>query len=68
MVAMGGGPEGPQREGGKPHDFLLCVLPWLEAEAEKSIAVIKQEFPNLEMHYIHEKKEERGNVVVPKGK
>lgn len=71
MVAMGGGPEALHRDGERARDLLLAVLPWPEKAAEKSIAGIKEEFPNLEVHYIpeqySERKEERGKVAVPEG-
>ncbi|KAF2707762.1 hypothetical protein K504DRAFT_503986 [Pleomassaria siparia CBS 279.74] len=69
MVAMGGGPEAPLRQGETRRHLLLCVLPWPEKDAEKSIAAIKDEFPNLDVHYIpepfFEKHEDRGKVAVP---
>jgi hypothetical protein len=72
MVAMGGGPEAPLRNSEKPRELLLAVLPWPEKVAEKSIAAIKEEFPNLDVHYIpetySEKEENRGKVSVPEGK
>ena len=71
MVAMGGGPEVPHREGEKSRELLLCVLPWPEKVPEKVIGEIKEEFPHLELHYIHEpheKKPDRGKTVVPEGK
>lgn len=72
MVAMGGGPEAPLRNGAKSRDLLLAVLPWPEKAAEKSIVAIKEEFPNLDVHYIpetySEKHEKRGKVSVPEGK
>jgi hypothetical protein len=72
MVAMGGGPEAPLQNRDKSRDFLLAVLPWPEKVAEKSIAAIKEEFPNLDVHYIpetySEREENRGKVSVPEGK
>lgn len=71
MVAMGGGPEVPVPDSERRRELLLAVLPWPEEQATKSIADIKREFPNLDVHYIHEKyedKAERGKIDVPKGK
>ena len=68
---MGGGPEAPVRDSQIRRELLLAVLPWPEEQAAKSIADIKREFPNLDVHYIHEKydnKAERGKTEVPKGK
>lgn len=68
---MGGGPELPHQEGSKAGgELLLCVLPWPENHSYKVIGKIKDEFPNLEVHYIWEKyddKKDRGKIEVPEG-
>lgn len=52
-------------------EFLLAVLPWPQKENQKSIDAIKAEFPNLEVHYIHEHhakdEKQRGKTVIPEG-
>lgn len=53
-------------------ELLLAVLPWPQEENQKSIDAINKEFPNLEVHYIHEHhakdETERGKTVIPEGK
>ncbi|KAF2253341.1 hypothetical protein BU26DRAFT_515709 [Trematosphaeria pertusa] len=63
---MGGGPEYPQR-GEHERELLLCVLPWPEKASEKVIGEIRDEFPNLEMHYIAQTYEDlkTGKTEVP---
>lgn len=65
---MGGGPEYPQR-GEHERELLLCVLPWPEKASEKVIGEIRDEFPNLEMHYIAQTYEDlkTGKTEVPEG-
>lgn len=72
MVAMGGGPEYPAPDGASRRELLLAVLPWPESSSAKIVQEIKEEFPNLDIHYIAEpyaaKKEDRGKIEVPEGK
>jgi hypothetical protein len=49
MVAMGGGPETPQRGNDQKRELLLCVQPIPEASVGNMINEIKEEFPNLEV-------------------
>ncbi|KAF2186911.1 hypothetical protein K469DRAFT_705439 [Zopfia rhizophila CBS 207.26] len=68
MVAMGGGPEVPQQKGEKGRTHLLCVLPWPQKVSEKIIKEIQDEFPNLELQYVHENLEDpsqRLKIEVP---
>ncbi|KAF2118476.1 hypothetical protein BDV96DRAFT_643721 [Lophiotrema nucula] len=70
MVAMGGGPEVPLREGGRSqsHELLLAVLPWPQTKPQKIINEIEAEFPNLEIEFVYEvyeNKADRGKVEVP---
>ncbi|KAF2013198.1 hypothetical protein BU24DRAFT_231980 [Aaosphaeria arxii CBS 175.79] len=70
MVAMGGGPETPQRstgDGEGSRDLLLAVLPWPESEPQHTIAKIKEDFPNLDVHYVQDylNKADRGKTNVP---
>ena len=71
MVAMGGGPELPLRAGEQKRDLVLAVLPWPEESSAKIIAEIKEEFPDLDFHYIHEAytalPKNRGKTAVPEG-
>ena len=72
MVAMGGGPEGPIREGERSQnrELLLAVLPWPQEKPQKIIKEIEAEFPNLDIHFVHEVYEnraDRGKVEVPEG-
>ncbi|KAF2634275.1 hypothetical protein P280DRAFT_524261 [Massarina eburnea CBS 473.64] len=50
---MGGGSELPQR-GGSERELLLCVQPAKEEESAKTIAELKEEFPNVDVEYIHQ--------------
>lgn len=63
--------ENPAAEGGKSRELLLAVLPWPEADLEKEIKDIKEEFPEYDFHYISEKftekVAERGKLKVPEG-
>jgi hypothetical protein len=71
MVAMGGGPEVPYRESESRRELLLAVLPWPQEETTHIVKEIEDEFPNLDVHYIHEtyeKKADRANTKVPEGK
>jgi hypothetical protein len=73
MVAMGGGPELPLKgEGSKKSDLLLAVLPWPEDYSKKIIGEIKEEFPDLEFHYIQQKftteRDDRSKADVPEGR
>jgi hypothetical protein len=52
MVAMGGGPETPQRGNDQKRELLLCVQPIPETDSNM-INEIKEEFPNLEVEYHH---------------
>jgi hypothetical protein len=53
MVAMGGGPEAPQRGNDEKRELLLCVQPHPESGAATVIEEIKKEFPNLEVQFHH---------------
>jgi hypothetical protein len=69
MVAMGGGSELPLRG----RELVLAVLPWPQSELGNAVKEIEEEFPDVELHYIHEKRtqdrpDQKGNIDVPEGK
>jgi hypothetical protein len=71
MVAMGGGPEAPQRGNEQKRELLLCVQPHPESGAATVIEEIKKEFPNLEVQFHHN--EERSgfkgdSMNIPEGR
>lgn len=75
MGAMGGGPELPAPNAGKSRGVLLAVLPWAEGTTDASMKRIQDEFPHLEIHYVHHvltpdivKAKGEGMPVVPEGK
>ncbi|KAF1999541.1 hypothetical protein P154DRAFT_523327 [Amniculicola lignicola CBS 123094] len=67
-MVIGGGQEFPIPDGERQRPLLLCVLPWPESAALKVVDEIRDEFPNLELLYIHEQyqdRAERGKIQVP---
>lgn len=64
MVAMGGGAEIPQR-GRDDRELLLITSPQPEDELKHFLIDLKEEFPNLDTHYIQIGFD--GKAEVPKG-
>lgn len=56
MVAMGGGPDIPVRDGmSKEKELVLCTLPWPEDQASVGIQELKEAFGNVEVTYYYTK-------------
>ena len=56
MVAMGGGPDIPSRDGASKEKVLvLCTLPWPEEIAAHGIQALKEAFNDVELRYFHSK-------------
>jgi hypothetical protein len=70
MVAMGGGPDLPSRDGSKKKELVLCALPWPEEQAANGIKALKEAFEDVDVAYYHSKYENGKPVLVdvPKGK
>jgi hypothetical protein len=70
MVAMGGGPDLPSRDGSKKKEVVLCALPWPEEQAANGIKALKEAFEDVEVTYYHSKFENGKSklVDVPEGK
>jgi hypothetical protein len=71
MVAMGGGPDLPSRDGSsKKKELVLCALPWPEEQAAHGIKALKEAFEDVEVAYYHSKFENGKPelVDVPKGR
>jgi len=65
MVAMGGGPETPQRGDDQKRELLLCVQPLPETAIGNVVNEIKEEFPNLELQFHHY---EGGELKISEGR
>lgn len=65
MVAMGGGVEIPQRGRGGDRELLLFTQPNEEKDISDIISEIKDEFPNLDVHF--EQVGVDGKADIPKG-
>jgi hypothetical protein len=70
MVAMGGGPDIPARDGAsKEKQLVLCTLPWPEEQAAHGIQALKETFGDIEVEYHYSRFEngKLGSVDVPEG-
>lgn len=70
MVAMGGGPDLPERNGAsKEKELVLCALPWPEEQATHGIKALKEAFDDVKVEYYHSKFENgKAELVdVPEG-
>jgi hypothetical protein len=68
MVAMGGGPDLPSRDGSKKKDVVLCALPWPEEQAANGIKALKEAFEDVEVAYSKFENGKSELVDVPEGK